>query len=92
MPDVCIWIERNDWSFEDRERSLDDHSSFSFRTLFFWASVIVLNGSTMHDSLVFISSAELVIGVLFLTPCVLVSIKFYFTSKKLIFFILGDPS
>jgi hypothetical protein len=36
----CIWSERNDKIFEDREKTMVDLKSFFFNTLFHWAAVL----------------------------------------------------
>jgi hypothetical protein len=35
----CLWCERNDWSFEDCERTLVDLKALFFKTLFHWRRV-----------------------------------------------------
>jgi hypothetical protein len=37
----CLWKERNDRNFEDREKSLEDILSFFYETLFLWTAAFV---------------------------------------------------
>ena len=36
----CIWRERNNWCFEDSERTIADLKLFFFKTLLDWMSII----------------------------------------------------
>ncbi|KAG2720879.1 hypothetical protein I3760_02G054900 [Carya illinoinensis] len=47
----CIWKERNERTFEDKERSLEELKVFFFRTLCTWAIAISFNGQSLHDFL-----------------------------------------
>ncbi|KAG6729257.1 hypothetical protein I3842_01G018300 [Carya illinoinensis] len=48
----CIWQERNERTFEDKERSMEELKAFFFRTLCTWAIAVNFNGQTFHDFLV----------------------------------------
>jgi hypothetical protein len=37
----CIWRERNDKSFEDQEKTLDDIQPLFFKTLHLWTAAFI---------------------------------------------------
>ncbi|XP_040992740.1 uncharacterized protein LOC121239540 [Juglans microcarpa x Juglans regia] len=47
----CIWRERNERTFEDKELTLEGLRIFFYRTLLLWASAVDFNGLTVHDFL-----------------------------------------
>lgn len=48
----CIWRERNSWSFEDKECSLEDLRSLFFNILYHCSRSIDFNGlNNVHDFL-----------------------------------------
>ena len=48
----CIWMERNNRSFEDTEGTMPDLKLFLFRTLFYWLSALkILSLSSVVDLL-----------------------------------------
>jgi hypothetical protein len=50
----CLWRKMNDRSFEDREKTLEEHKSFFFNILYFWAAAFVsLLAYDYHDFLFF---------------------------------------
>ncbi|KAG6705367.1 hypothetical protein I3842_07G176000 [Carya illinoinensis] len=48
----CLWQERNERTFEDQERSLEELKVLFFRTLCNWAIAVDFNGVVLHDFLV----------------------------------------
>ncbi|KAG2707779.1 hypothetical protein I3760_05G162800 [Carya illinoinensis] len=60
MIPICIlwslWRERNDRTFEDKERSIEELKFLVFRTLYSWAFAVDFNGLTFRD---FLASNEL---------------------------------
>ncbi|KAG2686130.1 hypothetical protein I3843_10G155100 [Carya illinoinensis] len=48
----CLWWERNDRTFEDQERSLEELKLLFFRTLCRWAIAVDFNGMALQDFLV----------------------------------------
>ncbi|KAF5452893.1 hypothetical protein F2P56_021410 [Juglans regia] len=48
----CLWQERNERTFEDKERTLEELKMFFFRTLCTWAIAIDFNGMDLHVFLV----------------------------------------
>ena len=48
----CLWQERNERTFEDKERSMEELKIFFFRTLCTWAIAVDFNGMELHDFLV----------------------------------------
>ncbi|KAF5446588.1 hypothetical protein F2P56_032204, partial [Juglans regia] len=52
----CIWQERNDRTFENKERSLEELRALFFRTLCLWAIALDFNGLNFHDFLVSLMS------------------------------------
>ncbi|KAG7965770.1 hypothetical protein I3843_08G016900 [Carya illinoinensis] len=53
----CIWSERNNRHFEDRERSVEEFRGFLWKTLFLWAMALEFNGLSFHDFLVTFSTS-----------------------------------
>jgi hypothetical protein len=55
----CLWKERNDRTFEDKERSFEELKSFFFHSLYFWTfaylAPVVLS---FNDFLVHFSSSS----------------------------------
>ncbi|KAG2684712.1 hypothetical protein I3843_10G086000 [Carya illinoinensis] len=47
----CIWQERNERTFEDKERTLEELRSLFFTTLLLWAISLDFNGQNVHDFL-----------------------------------------
>lgn len=47
----CIWSERNECCFEDKEHTMAELHNFFVHTLMLWFLAIVLNGSNAHDFL-----------------------------------------
>ncbi|KAG6730525.1 hypothetical protein I3842_01G084500 [Carya illinoinensis] len=45
----CVWQERNEQTFENKERSMEELKAFIFRTLCTWAIAINFNGQNFHD-------------------------------------------
>jgi hypothetical protein len=50
----CIWIERNDRSFEYRERTLEEIKSLFFKTLYLWTAAFVSPLMIMYHDFVFL--------------------------------------
>ena len=48
----CLWQERNERTFEDKERSVEELKLLFFKTLCTWAIAIDLNGKDLHEFLV----------------------------------------
>ncbi len=44
----CIWRERNDWSFEDSERTVKELKDFFLKTLYHRIAAMDLNISSFH--------------------------------------------
>ncbi|KAG2729847.1 hypothetical protein I3760_01G267900 [Carya illinoinensis] len=53
----CIWNERNERLFEDRERSSEEFWCFLWKTFFLWAIALDFNGLSCHDFLASVSSS-----------------------------------
>lgn len=47
----CIWLERNERCFNDRERNIDAFWKFFISTLLSWFSAIVLRGGAVNEFL-----------------------------------------
>lgn len=64
----CLWKERNDRNFEDRERSMGDIISVLFETLYLWtAAYLFLLSISFNDFLFrFALSSQVVLFVYFL--------------------------
>ena len=48
----CLWQERNERTFEDKERSVEERILLFFRTLCTWAIAVDFNGMEFHEFLV----------------------------------------
>ncbi|KAG2709629.1 hypothetical protein I3760_05G248700 [Carya illinoinensis] len=48
----CIWQERNERTFEDKERTTEELCSYLFSTLILWSLAIDFNGLNIHEFLV----------------------------------------
>ena len=48
----CLWQERNERTFEDKERSVEELILLFFRTLCTWAIAVDFNGMDFHEFLV----------------------------------------
>lgn len=50
----CLWQERNNQTFKDKERSFEKLISIFLRTSFLWAIAIDLNALGFYDALVYL--------------------------------------
>jgi hypothetical protein len=65
----CLWMERNDRQFEDKERSIEELMYFFFFSLYSWtAAFLAPSGISYNDFLVSFSSSK---QPFLYTPCVL---------------------
>ncbi|KAG6694688.1 hypothetical protein I3842_09G061500 [Carya illinoinensis] len=48
----CLWQERNERTFEDQARSMEELRALFFRTLCSWAIAVDFNGMALHEFLV----------------------------------------
>jgi hypothetical protein len=54
----CLWMERNDRQFEDKERSMEELLYFFFSSLYSWtAAFLAPSGISYNDFLVLFSSS-----------------------------------
>ncbi|KAG2664931.1 hypothetical protein I3843_16G102500 [Carya illinoinensis] len=51
----CIWMEKNERCFNDKERSLEQIWNFFVQSLLSWISALGNNGSAVHDFLMSLS-------------------------------------
>jgi hypothetical protein len=53
----CLWRERNNWSFEDVEKTFEELLSSFYHTLYLWTTAYVFSLSfSFLDSLIRLSS------------------------------------
>jgi hypothetical protein len=79
MSFVVSWRERNDRSFENRERTQEEIKYFFFKTLYLWTTAFVFSlVISYHDFLIMFSSSSLVFFLIY----------FLYIWKRLTFLII----